>query len=366
MMDLVVPSPEPEIHKTVALYGCPDSGIKTSPCCVCLTDIEKWFREEILPKTALRKPLKAENGKVYICKVHTAHHNITKQRVKNKEEWKDAINTMKLVNTDYKNRHGTYGNISLAILNQLRSLDYVIFSAACLDHLIRFETIGKIYFALARYKDIKNRGYIQLTKTIYIKALSRLETILENYDCSHFYSSHHSCEHCTKYGYVVLFLTLLDRLKDLISSIREGYTFIGKAYWLVQKISLDIMGKRKLRPSHYRETDSEVLAMRGENFYTTIDVDHSNYSVIPYSSCTYKVHGLVFPLKLIYTSSILGKKTYKKTVADLVATSPSTNCDICHDSLSNAKSLSVSRFCRHIFCGDCLNEWNRSNNGNNK
>ena len=357
-----------KIHETVKSYGCQKSANTTPPCCICLTDIERWHKEEFLSDSAIRRPLKNSDGEFMVFKGDIALNNINKAH---EEEREKLIAEMSSTIDDYANRCREYGNLSLAVLDHLHSLDYVICPEVCLDHLIRFETIGKIFFILGSYKEIKNRGYIQVTESIYKRALSKLETILKDYDYSHFLPEPESCDHCMKYDLAYTLIFLMRSVYFLTQIAYDGKLSVtaqcnNKSAEQIDAILHDITSKMPSLLENEGESNSKILAKKGKNFYKLINVYDEMYSKNPYSYCTLDAHHLYLPLKIVYTNSTMNQKIDGRTLATMMAGSPSESCAICHESLNTAKNVSVSRFCRHIFCGDCFLQWNKSTSANNR
>ena len=363
MLHLEESIPKPlmwKTHATVRRYLCHYTGNKTPPCFISLTDIERWYYEEFLPESTVRRPFKNCDNEYVLCTTHATGNNKTCEIQKYEEQRAKEADAMKLTIDDYANRCRKYGNLSLAVMDHLHSLDYVVCPVVCLDHLIRFETIGKIFFVLCSFNYIKNSGYIQLTDAIYQQTLSKLGSVLESYDYSHFYPENQSCNHCTKYDLWEILFYFMYRLDTMTWNV-IGRKYCSRFDSVYGKLISVLKSKRNSSGPQGLKDKQTHLMVSGKNFYTIIDIYYEMYFNKPYAPCTIDTHGLALPLKVIYTHSILGRKTYEKTMADLIATSPSDNCDICHESLSAVESVSVSCFCRHIFCGPCINAWKLQN-----
>lgn len=171
--------------------------------------------------------------------------------------------------------------------------------------------------------------------------------MLEFYDYSHFTDESKHCEQCAKHDMVLLFAILTEFVSITDDNI------ISKTCDFADEIRFDLRRVRK----KIKNGKNRSLQISGEKFYSLISHGHNLYSNFEYRVCTFNNHAIHFNFKICYTYSIIGQKINKKSVADLVAASPSDNCEICYDPLNDAKTVSVSSFCKHIFCGKCLFDW---------
>ena len=305
-------------------------------------------------KSSVRKPEKDTHGKPILS---TSHLKPKRRHAFDYESEKaKVIEDTRNSNQDYANRCSKFGCLSLALLEHLQSLDYVISPVVCLDHIIRFETMGKIICALRYGHLLKNSGYIKLTEVDYKRALTKLEHTLKCYDYSHFTNESLHCDHCTKYGMTYIFRELVDYVAFQATDIHNNHKFnFRKCAKFCDNILMSIDPNGNI--SKCEKDKIDCLKRSGENYYELIDYIHELYSNTQYGWCTLQYHKIDFPMKIVYTCSIVDKKIYNKTVEDLVATCPSATCNICYEPLRDAETLTVTRFCPHIHCGKCLLEW---------
>ena len=361
MHDLEEPVPSTVLqrsHDIAEYYRCRGETTILPPCSTALLDVEHWFNEEFLSKTSIRKAKKDSHGNNIISTSHILKGINTTHLFAYESEHAQIIQDTESTNEDYRNRCSEYGSLPLALLDHLHSLNYVISPVVCLDHIIRFETMGKIFRALVLAKYLKNSGYIPLTETDYQRAVSKLEFTLKFYDYSHFTTKIQLCNHCSNYSMIVFFQCMANNVVSYKDEFCNSYIF-------AEIISNDLKRHPRFKEGMMHENDINVSERRNSGKrYLIVNYSDQCYSNIVYSSCTKENHQINFHLKCVFTYSVIGRKIKNKTKADLVATSPSINCEICHDCLVQVDTLSVSPFCRHIFCGKCIDTWQKSDNGN--
>ena len=348
----------PRLMKLFRRYSCAEYCEQDiTPCCISLIDVERWFYEEFVRESSVRKPEKDTHGKPILSTTHlkpTRRHAFDYESEKAK-----VVEDTRNSNPNYANRCSKFGCLPLALIDHLHSLDYVISPVVCLDHIIRFETIGKILCALTYAHHLKNSGYIQLTEADYKRALTKLKNIIKFYDYRHFTDKSIHCDQCTKYGMTYLFARFVDYVVTQTETLHREHKFnFFKSARFADKILNELEPNGVINKRE--KSKNKLLQRRGENYYIVVEDHEELYSNIQYGWCTQENHKIQFHCKIVYTYSIIDKKIHNKTVEDILATCPTPDCNICYDSLSDAETLGVSRFCRHIFCGKCLRKWDAS------